>query len=173
MRGVEERHQAQRPEPRPERSDRKVGKPKQLRDGGEVGDHRIDLFGADHGDGDDRGPRPDRRGDEPAPAEPPQAVAVLEALARAAHTLRKDKHELITLEQPPRVVGMPDRLSRPSQKPAQHRHAHEHARDQRTYAKTAALIIVPSHGRTPPWFATSSARPLAGTFSMPVVSTRQ
>ena len=37
----------------------------------------------------------------------------------------------------------------------------------------AVLIIVPSQGRTPAWFATSRARPEEGTCSTPVVSTRQ
>ena len=34
------------------------------------------------------------------------------------------------------------------------------------------LIIAPSHGRTPEWFATRRARPVPGTFSTPPEVTR-
>src|SRR6185369_10193894 len=86
---------------------------------------------ADDRDGDDRRPRPDGGGDETAASEAAQAVAVLELLARALHALGKDEHQLVALEQSPRVVRMADRLTRPAQEPAEHRHAHEEARHER------------------------------------------
>src|SRR5207237_4670757 len=102
----------ERAQPRPERRYREVRQAEQSRHGSQVADHRVDLLRPDHGDRDDGRLGANRGRDKPAPAEPPQTVAISEALARAPRPLRKDQDELVALEEAPRVVGVADRLAR-------------------------------------------------------------
>ncbi len=106
----------------------------------QVADHRVDLLRADHRDRDDRRPSPDRGGHEPSASEAAQSISLVEAFAGAARALGKDEHELIALEQPARVVGMPDGLPRPAQEPAHHRHTHELARHERAHVARPRML---------------------------------
>src|SRR3979411_1110432 len=123
-----QRDHAQRSQPRPERRHREVWKAEEPGHRGKVRDHRVDLFGADHRDRDDGRTRPDRGGDKASTTKAPQAVAILKVFPGPSNAFRKDEHELVALEQSARVVGMANRLTRPTQEPAEHRHAHEKTR---------------------------------------------
>src|SRR4029077_7059234 len=105
-----------------------------------VRDHRVDLLRPDDRDRNDRSLGADRGRDETAAAEAAEPVAVFEALAGATRALGKDEDELIPLEQATRIVRMPDRLTRPAQKPAERRHAHELAGHQRPYVARPRML---------------------------------
>ena len=95
-----QRHQPERAEPRERRRDREVRQAEQPGQRLDVGQHRVDLLGADDRHRDDRGAGAQRRRHEAAAAEALQLVPVGVALADALEALGEDADQLAVAHQP-------------------------------------------------------------------------
>ena len=146
-----------------------------------VAEDRVDLLGADDRHRHDRHPRAQRRRHEPAAAEPLQLVPLGERLADALEALGPHPDQLAAGRAAARRRRCRPASSRPCGRTRRHDRRREHqvgaeqpqvpARPGARRAR-ASWVISASSAIVPEWLATTSAPPLAGTFSMPRTSTR-
>ncbi len=136
-----QRDRAQRAEQREERRHREVRQAQHPREELDVADLRIDLLGADDRHRDDRHPGPQRRLDEPAPAEALQLVARRERLSDALEPFRPYADELPLAEQAFRVGGAGQRLARLARERADQRHLEHQVRAEPAQVAAAGLVV--------------------------------
>ncbi len=116
----------------------------------DVGDHRVDLLGADDRARHDRRPGPQRGCDEAPATEPLQLVAVLEVLAEALVTLGEDGGQLTRGEQPVGVVRARHGVAGLARGLAEHRHVEDHVRGQQPQVAVCRMVVAHRHRRHQP-----------------------
>ncbi len=140
-----QRHHSGGPCQREKRGDREVRQPEQPGQQLDVGDHRVDLLGADDRARHDRRLGPQRGRDEAAAAEALQLVAILEVLAKALVALGEDGGELAGGQQPVRVGRAGHGVAGLARGLTDHRHVEHHVRGKQAQVAVRRVLVVHRH----------------------------